>query len=167
MPHASKPQTLLDAAADRAPVGIAVVDTDLRYVQVNAALAAINGLAPEEHVGRRVDDVLPAEVAERTGPVLREVLRSGRPSPSVEFPRGDPRGRRRLEASYYPIYDDDGAIVAIGAVVLDVTERDRALARARYLARAGQVLGSSLDLDATLHTVAELAVPHVADWSFV
>ena len=163
---ASKPQTLLDAAADRAPVGMAVIDTELHYVHVNATLAAINGLAAEEHIGRRVDEVVPAEVAERVGPVLREVLRTGRPSPSVEFPRGDPGDPRRLEASYYPIYDE-GAVVAIGAVVLDVTERDRALARARYLARASQVLGSSLDLDATLHTVAELAVPHVADWSFV
>jgi len=108
---ASKPQTLLDAAADRAPVGMAVIDTELHYVHVNATLAAINGLAAEEHIGRRVDEVVPAEVAERVGPVLREVLRTGRPSPSVEFPRGDPGDPRRLEASYYPIYDE-GAVVA-------------------------------------------------------
>jgi len=39
--------------------------------------------------------------------------------------------------------------------------------RARLLATAGRVLGSSLDLGATLRRVAELAVPRMADWCIV
>ena len=35
------------------------------------------------------------------------------------------------------------------------------------LARAGQLLSSSLDFETTLHQVAELAVPGLADWCTV
>src|SRR5436190_7456238 len=157
--------SLLDAAVDRSPVGMAVLDRELRYVHINASLAAINGLSVEEHIGRSIDEVLPVDVADSVGGVMRDVLATGRPRSGIQLFRGEPVDGRRLEASYFPI--GNGEVTAIGAVVLDVTDRDRALARARYLAQASAALGSSLELDATLRTVAQLAVPHVADWSFV
>ena len=168
MPGMAHPpsHSLLDAAVDLSPVGMAVLDRDLRYVHVNAALAEINGLTVEEHLGRSIDEILPPEVAAHVGGVLRDVLATGRPRHGVEVLRSGERVEgRRLEASYFPI--GNGQVTAVGAVLLDVTDRDRALARARYLAQASAALGSSLDLDATLRTVAELAVPQVADWSFV
>src|SRR6201999_542566 len=76
--------------------------------------------------------------------------------------RGTPENPRALEASYFPVHGG-----SVGALVLDTTERGQALARARYLARASAALGSSLDLQDTLQTVAGLAVPEVADWAFV
>ena len=39
--------------------------------------------------------------------------------------------------------------------------------QAAFLAEASAALGSSLDYEATLRTVAELAVPHIADWCAV
>jgi|tagenome__1003787_1003787.scaffolds.fasta_scaffold20952552_2 PAS domain S-box-containing protein len=159
------PHSLLDAAVDRSPVAMAVLDRDLRYVHVNAALAAINGLSVDEHIGRSIDDVLPPDVADRVGDAMRDVLATGQARHGVELFRDEAVEGRRLEASYFPI--DSGDVTAIGAIVLDVTDRDRALARARFLAQASAALGSSLDLEATLRTVAELAVPQVADWSFV
>ena len=39
--------------------------------------------------------------------------------------------------------------------------------QAAFLAQASSALGSSLDYEATLRTVAELAVPHIADWCAV
>ena len=160
-----QPHSLLDAAVERSPVGMAVLDRELRYVHVNAALAEINGLSVSDHIGRSIDEVLPRDVAARVGAVMRHVLATGEPRDGVELFRGDPADTRRLEASYFPI--GDGEPEAVGAIILDVTDRDRALARARYLAQASAALGSSLDLAATLRTVAQLAVPQVADWSFV
>src|SRR3954447_24023874 len=159
------PHLLFDAAVDRSPVGMAVLDRELRYVHVNAALAEIDGLSAEEHIGRSIGEVLPADIADRVSGAMRDVLSTGRPRHGVE-PFGDERLEgRHLEASYFPI--GNGEASAVGAIVLDVTDRDRAIARARYLAQASAALGSSLDLDATLRTVAQLAVPQVADWSFV
>ncbi|MGH9559335.1 MAG: GAF domain-containing protein [Bryobacteraceae bacterium] len=47
------------------------------------------------------------------------------------------------------------------------TEAEAAEARANFLVRAGAVLSSSLDYKATLESLAELAVPFLADWCAV
>ena len=44
---------------------------------------------------------------------------------------------------------------------------ERAHRQSTFLARAGVILGGSLDYEATLKAVAELAVPHMADWCAV
>ena len=42
------------------PVGIAVLDAELRFVRVNDALAAMTELAAEAHVGRTLGDLVPS-----------------------------------------------------------------------------------------------------------
>jgi serine phosphatase RsbU (regulator of sigma subunit) len=159
-------QRLLHAAVDRAPVGMAIFDPDLRYLHVNAVLAELNELPIADHLGRHVSEVVPPHIAGRLEPVLREVLESGVPRHGVDFHGGAPGAPRTWEGSIFPI-GANGHAAGIGVTLLETTERDRALARARYLARASAALGSSLALDETLRTVAELAVPEVADWAFV
>jgi PAS domain S-box-containing protein len=44
---------------------------------------------------------------------------------------------------------------------------EEARARAEYLGRAGELLAASLNPTATLHELARLAVPELADWAFV
>ena len=48
------------------PIGLCYLDLDLRYVQINKWLAAINGLAVNEHIGRTVAEVLPEVVESGT-----------------------------------------------------------------------------------------------------
>ncbi|MBT5195604.1 MAG: PAS domain-containing protein, partial [Rhodospirillaceae bacterium] len=71
---------LLDFARvfDHAPVGFCVVDLDLRFVYVNKALAALNGISVEGHIGRTIHDALPqlAPLIERQ---LRQVAATGEP----------------------------------------------------------------------------------------
>ena len=52
-------------------------------------------------------------------------------------------------------------------VFRDVTEHKRAEEALRFLAQASTVLASSLDYQATLDRVAQLAVPWLADWALV
>ncbi len=63
----------------QSPIGLAVVDPDLRFVSVNPALARMNGLPPEDHVGRRLREVLPSADADALEAAVRAVLRSGEP----------------------------------------------------------------------------------------
>ncbi|MDB4880310.1 MAG: ATP-binding region ATPase domain protein [Gemmatimonadetes bacterium] len=49
----------------------------------------------------------------------------------------------------------------------DITERRRGEERSRYLARASEVLGSSLDYEVTLRELAQLVVPELAEWCTV
>jgi PAS domain S-box-containing protein len=65
------------------------------------------------------------------------------------------------------VYDRDGAVKLVVNVIEDITEVKRAEMTQRVLARAGELLASSLDYERTLQQVAELAVPQLADWCAV
>jgi PAS domain S-box-containing protein len=66
-----------------------------------------------------------------------------------------------------PLRDPGGAIVSAISVFHDVTERRRLVERLQFLSDAGDILGSSLDYEDTLASVARLAVPRIADWCAV
>ena len=57
--EASESLALLDTLVGSAPVGVAFLDTELRYLRVNDRLAEINGIAPEAHVGRTASSCCP------------------------------------------------------------------------------------------------------------
>ena len=121
----SQASALFDIVGAGAPVGLALVDTDLRFVRVNDALAAINGRPVSEHVGRRIDEVLP-ELAEALVPVYQQVLDTGEPILEREIMRGTASSHvRHVLASWFPVRVD-GRIVGVGAVVIDITDRKEA-----------------------------------------
>ena len=65
------------------------------------------------------------------------------------------------------VYGADGELKLVVNVIEDITEVKRAELAQRMLARAGELLSSSLDYERTLQQVAELAVPELADWCTV
>ena len=62
-----------------------------------------------------------------------------------------------------PLDGDDGRPLAV-TVIEDVTDAKQAERRQAFLARAGELLASSLNYEETLRSVARLAVPTLADW---
>jgi PAS domain S-box-containing protein len=185
--EAERSLALLDTLFATAPVGLAFFDSELRYTRINEALAALNGLTVDQHLGRSVEDVLPeagAEVEDQ----IRHVFETGEPATDLEVHLATQRepGRPRLfNASYYPVRSPDGEVIGVGAVVADITERQlaqlelaqalerereaRAAAeaaerRASFLAEASALLDASLDLETTLQNVARLIVSQMADW---
>lgn len=159
----------LHAATDRAPVGVGVLDRELRFVYANAALADINGVPIEQTLGRTVREVLPPASAALAELTARRVLETGAPvhvvPPALESGVG--HIARAWSATYYPVFDDAGAIVGVAGTVFDTTERVQRQARERFLAEAGAILASSLDYQATLETLVRLAVPFLADLCMV
>ncbi|MGC5018026.1 PAS domain S-box protein [Micromonospora sp. DT47] len=117
------------ALLDSAPVGVGLVDTDLRYLQVNPALARINGLPAEAHLGRRPSEALPT-YDPRIEELMRRALERS-PIVGAEFtaePEQAGDGRRHFVASYFPIrIADTDELVGLGFTVVDVTERTRLL----------------------------------------
>ena len=106
-----------------APVGLVLLDTDLRYVLVNDALAELNGVPASAHIGRTVEEVVP-ELAPRLLPALAGAL-EGTPVINLELnerPATRPTPRTTLE-SFYPLRDSDGRVAGIGGVVVDITRR--------------------------------------------
>ena len=49
----------LEALYSSAPLGLAMLDKDLRFVRANEALATINGMPAADHIGRFVFDIVP------------------------------------------------------------------------------------------------------------
>ena len=148
-----------------APVGIGFWDRDLRYIRVNDALAALNRLTPEEHVGRTLSEVIPT-LAPVLEPLYRRVLESGEPIVHTESTDERARGlgnRRHWLSSYYPVRTAEGEVIGLGGVIMEITDRKRADDRLQLLAEAGELFSSSLDREEICARIARVTVPRMAD----
>jgi PAS domain S-box-containing protein len=152
---------LLDTLLGTAPVGVAFLDMELRYVRVNDALAEMNGRPAAEHIGLRPSDIL-TEHGERVTDYLRQVVETGEPLTDVEIEWVARTGTRHRLGSYYPVRRPDGELIGVGAVLVDITERKRSEETFRFLAEASELLAVTLDVEATLDQVARLVVLGVA-----
>ncbi len=155
----------LDVLLEHAPVGLGFYDTEFRYVRVNAPLAEIAGLPTDAHRGRGIADVVP-DVWRVVGPRFEEVLETGEPILDHEVSAQTPAApgvTRHWLASIYPVFGSDGAILGLGSVVVEITERKRAELAERTLARASELFSSTLDVDAVIDGVVRLVVPDFAD----
>jgi PAS domain S-box-containing protein len=124
--------SLLDSMFMTAPIGIAFLDHDLRFRLINAALANANDLAPADHMGLRLDEVIPSEHAERMIAWAEHVLDGGGALIDQEIAGPSVSGETRdFIASYYPVRNSEGAVSGVGIVVKDVTEHKRAERNAR------------------------------------
>ena len=54
------PQPALQLIYDTAPIGLACLSPDCRYLQINQRLTEICGISVEDHLGRSVRDCVPA-----------------------------------------------------------------------------------------------------------
>jgi formate hydrogenlyase transcriptional activator len=105
--------------------GLAVLDGDLRYVQVNERMAAFNGVPVEEHRGRSIQDVDP-RVGSAVEPLFRHAMEEGRPLLDLELEvrsSGVEDSASHWLISCYPLQDHDGRVRGVGAVVRDITEQ--------------------------------------------
>ena len=53
-------QPALQQIYDSAPIGLAVLSPDCRYLQINQRLTEICGISVEDHLGRSVRECVPA-----------------------------------------------------------------------------------------------------------
>jgi PAS domain-containing protein len=95
---------LLDALFLRAPVGLAFFDRSLRYVRVNEALAAMDGVPVRDHIGRTVAELLPDLAG--LAAAFRRVMDTGEPIAALEYTGetpAKPGEMRHWRGSFYPV----------------------------------------------------------------
>jgi len=117
------------------PVGLSLMDRDLRYLRINERLAAMNGPSVEEHVGRTVAEILP-DLADDVVPVLQSVIETGAAILDCEVQgttAAEPNALRHWLVNYYPVKSADGRVWAVGSVVQEITERKSAEERLRQM----------------------------------
>ncbi|MBE9113372.1 PAS domain S-box protein [Nodosilinea sp. LEGE 07298] len=109
-----------------APIGLNVIDRELRFVRVNERLAEMNGLPIEAHLGRTVRELLP-NLADQAEAMLHRILDTGEPLLNMEISGETPAHpgiQRTWLESFWPLKDGD-RIIGISTVCEEITERKR------------------------------------------
>ncbi|WP_406099942.1 SpoIIE family protein phosphatase [Streptomyces sp. NBC_01013] len=158
---------------DQSPIGLAVLDGDLRYLAANPALERMGGMSAADHLGRRLGEALPFLDSDTIVAAMHEVLGSGVPQVSHEVvgrTPTDPDTDRAWRVSLYRLDDSGGRVLGIAVSLIDVTDRYRAAAEAEHarhrlavIADASVRIGTTLDLEQTARELAEVTVPELAD----
>ena len=120
---------LLETLVRHAPIGIAFIDLDFRFVLINDKLAAMNGLPPAEHLGRRVADVVP-DLWPILEPLYRQVMTTGQAVTDVEIVRptgGSPHEMGLWLEGFYPVRDRSGRLEGIGIMAAELTQQKLSL----------------------------------------
>jgi PAS domain S-box-containing protein len=175
--NATDPLTsrILHQVLDGTTAGVGVLDEELRYTYVNPTLALMNGAPAEEHLGRTIAEMLPGLDARED--VLRQVLADGiaRETTSSGHTRAtSDRERRYWHGAYHRLEQEDGSVIGIVGIVLEVTDSreqqrdlERTQARLALLDRAATMIGTTLDMDATCGELARFLVPGLSDTATV
>ncbi|KOU63568.1 protein phosphatase [Streptomyces sp. MMG1533] len=159
-------RTVLEQMVARSPIGIAVVDTELRYVWSNAALAQFGGGPPAQRLGLRLADIQPGLDADAIEAQMRHVLATGEPVIGYEHVgslRSAPHRETAQVLSFTRLDDERGHPMGVYYTVVDITGHHRARQRLALLDRAGEYIGRSLDIVRTAQELADVAVPALAD----
>ncbi|CAM5247290.1 SpoIIE family protein phosphatase [Streptomyces aurantiogriseus] len=165
-PGWSMSRSMLEQMVSGSPIGIAIVDADLRFVWSNAALSRFGGGPPERRLGLRLADVQPGLDAEAVEAQMRHVLESGEPVNGYEHVgrvRAAPHRETAHMLSFTRLDDDHGNPMGVYYTVVDITDLHRARQRLALLDQAGRRIGRSLDIVRTAQELADVAVPGFAD----
>jgi PAS domain S-box-containing protein len=115
----------LQTIYDTAPMGMCLLDKDLRYVRINDRLAGMNGFPVKGHIGKTVREMVPL-LADEVEPIFRRIIETGEPVIGYELTgetSAEPGVRRTWLASWYPQRDAEAKIVGLNIMVQDITDR--------------------------------------------
>jgi PAS domain S-box-containing protein len=108
-----------------APVGLCVLDHDLRFLRMNERLAEINGIPAADHIGKTVRELMP-QLADKVEPGMRHILATGEPKLNIEITGETPAQlgtQRTWMEQWLPIKDASGRVTGLNIVVEETTER--------------------------------------------
>lgn len=128
-----------------APVGLAVLDSDLRFLHVNDHLADINGVPVAAHIGHTLRELLP-DLAPEVEPRFRAVLESGSAQLGLKVTGITPKApgqRRAFIENVTPLADGGGHVRHLLIGIHEITaldEAESALRESERTLRASQQL---------------------------
>jgi PAS domain S-box-containing protein len=138
-------QPALQLIYDTAPIGLACLSPDCRYLQINQRLTEICGISVEDHLGRTVKDCVPA-LAGAVEVIVRSIMETGEPVTGIEVAgqRADQIDERFWVTYWHPLRSPSGEIVAVNVAAEEITERKRAEAALQASERQFHTLADSI-----------------------
>ncbi|MFC7267145.1 SpoIIE family protein phosphatase [Streptomyces lutosisoli] len=160
---------MLDALFTQSPLGLRLLDADLRVVRVDALTK--HGVAGEDLVGRPFPDSVRGHAdPEELARIVRSVLDSGVPVLGhVVWGRlpADPGRKRAYEAFAFRLHDPRGQVLGVALMGFEVTDREKAGARVGVVGAVRERVGRTLDAMVTCRELADTLVPGFADIAVV
>jgi PAS domain S-box-containing protein len=138
-------QPALQLIYDTAPIGLACLSPDCRYLQINQRLTELCGISVEDHLGRTVRDCVPA-LADAVEGIVRSIMETGEPVTDIEVAgqRADQTEERFWVTYWHPLRSPSGEIVAVNVAAEEITDRKRAEAALRSSERQFHTLADSI-----------------------
>jgi len=138
-------QPTLQLIYDTAPIGLAFLSPDCRYIQINQRLTEICGISVEDHLGRYVRDCVPA-LADAVEGIVASIMRTGDPVTGIEVAgqRADQADERFWVTYWHPHRNAAGEILGVNVAAEEITERKRAEAALKASERQFHTLADSI-----------------------
>jgi serine phosphatase RsbU (regulator of sigma subunit) len=153
--------------------GVLALDAAGHVVYANAAAAAVLGRPSPEALRRTPLDQITRWVRlyDESGslvdaydlPGARLLRGAAAPDRLLRFEAIDTGAERWILIKARAVRGPEGELRLVLLIFEDVTERSRRERGERFLAEGSKALAASLDYEATLRTISELAVPELAD----
>jgi PAS domain S-box-containing protein len=125
----------LQLVYETAPVGLALLSTDCRYLLINRHLTEICGISVADHIGKSVRETVP-DLAEQVENIVQTVLRTGQPIVGIEV-NGQLPNKQNAErfwtTNWHPLRGPEGNIIGISVAAEEITQRKRVEAALREL----------------------------------
>lgn len=113
-------ETVLNSVTD----GVAVYDTELRYVAWNRTLQQVTGISADEVIGRSVLEVFPETKKDGIDLLLKRALKGENVrSGDRSFVMPSTGEEIWVQSAFGPHFNADGEIIGVVGIIYDVTER--------------------------------------------
>ncbi|WP_406320068.1 SpoIIE family protein phosphatase [Streptomyces sp. NBC_01637] len=158
-------RSLLEGLTRTAPVGMAILDTQLCFTWVNDTMEELCRVPRDGLLGRRPADVLPGLDVVSTQAEICQVLETGIPSSGRKYfgrVQADPK-QVAYSTSCFRLETEGGRPLGVCYVVLSTTEHYRAQQKLALLNEARKRMGNTLDVADAAKELADAAVPGLAD----
>lgn len=126
---------LFELIFDDSPYLVAVCDRELRFVRVNNAWATLDGIPPEDHVGKTAPEVLgvsncPVDIA------MKQVFATGEPIFDLKFGAKLPTRPEVAKwfVGLFPMPNERGEVTHVGSITFDITSKAAAKFQSFFVA---------------------------------
>jgi PAS domain S-box-containing protein len=120
--------SLVSSMLANAPIGLALFDSNCRFVRVNQVFADLTGAPLHSHLGRTLTELLPQPIAQNLENAVLRVFADEEPVRDLEMSGKGPKAGLSWTwlASAYPVRTTPQQVRWVGMILIDATKRKHA-----------------------------------------